>query len=272
MATANINGARLYYEVSGDGEVPLVLVHGGWGSHHDWDLVVPGLAGSFKVVTYDGRGHSDSEPTTEQLSMRDNVADAAALIEHLGIAPAWVSGFSFGANIALRLAGEYPTLLRGIFSHEPTLFSLVAADPSVAPILEANAKLLGAVAERIASGDQSGAAEQFFTVILGPGGWQKIPPAMRQAWITNAPTFPNEIRDPERFTLDLDSVRSFSRPSFLSTGELSPPFVGKVRSILAEVLPNSEVVTFAGAGHLPHVTHPEEYIETVGEAIRKHSG
>src|SRR5687768_4514448 len=101
MATANINGARLYYEVSGDGEVPLVLVHGGWGSHHDWDLVVPGLPGSFKGVTYDGRGHSDSEATTEQLSMRDNGAGAAALIEHLGIAPAWVSGFSFGANIAL---------------------------------------------------------------------------------------------------------------------------------------------------------------------------
>ena len=271
MATANINGTRLFYEVSGDGEVPLVLVHGGWGSHHDWDLVVPGLAKSFKVVTYDGRGHSDSQRTTEQLSMHENVADAAALIEHLGLAPAWVSGFSFGANIALRLAGEYPTLLRGIFAHEPTLFSLVAADPSVSPILEANAKLLGAVGERIASGDHSGAAEQFFSVLLGPGGWQKLPPAMRQAFITNAPTFPNEVRDPERFTLDQDSVRSFSRPAFLSAGEQSPPFVEKVRSMLAEVLPNCEVVTFASAGHLPHVTHPEEYIETVGALIHEHS-
>ncbi|MDF2759689.1 MAG: alpha/beta hydrolase, partial [Thermomicrobiales bacterium] len=51
MATAIINGTRLFYEVSGDGEVPLVCVHGGWGSHHDWDLVVPGLAESFRVVT-----------------------------------------------------------------------------------------------------------------------------------------------------------------------------------------------------------------------------
>jgi pimeloyl-ACP methyl ester carboxylesterase len=50
MATANVNGVRLRYEVTGREGVPLVLVHGSWGSHHGWDLVVPGLAGSFQVV------------------------------------------------------------------------------------------------------------------------------------------------------------------------------------------------------------------------------
>jgi pimeloyl-ACP methyl ester carboxylesterase len=271
LATANINGTRLFYEVSGDGEVPVVFVHGAWGSHHDWDLVVPGLAKSFKVVTYDQRGHSDSERTTEQVSMHENVADAAALIEHLGLAPAWVIGISFGANITLWLAGEYPTLLRGIIAHDPTLFSLLAADPSMSPMLEENAKMLDTVVERIASGDNSGAAEQFFTVLLGPGAWQKLPPAMRQAFITNAPTFPSEVRDPERFAFDLDWVRSFSRPSFLSTGDQSPPLFTKVLSMLAEVLPNCEVVAFARAGHVPHLTHPDEYIESVGAFIRKHS-
>jgi pimeloyl-ACP methyl ester carboxylesterase len=271
LATAIINGTRLFYEVSGDGEVPLVCVHGGWGSHHDWDLVVPGLAESFTVVTYDRRGHSDSERSTEQVSMHENVADAAALIEHLGLAPAWVIGFSFGATITLRLAGEHPTLLRGIIAHDPTLFSLLAADPSVSPMLEENAKVLDAVAERIASGDHAGAAEQFFTVPLGPGAWQRLPPAIRHAFITNAPTFPNEIRDPERFAVDLDLLRSFSRPALLTTGDQDPPFFATVLSMLADVLPNCEVVTFAGVGHLPHLTHPEEYTESVGAFIRKHS-
>jgi hypothetical protein len=57
VAVANVNGVRLFYEVSGHGEVPLVLVHGSWGSHHNWDLVVPELAESFRVLTYDRRGH-----------------------------------------------------------------------------------------------------------------------------------------------------------------------------------------------------------------------
>jgi pimeloyl-ACP methyl ester carboxylesterase len=35
MATAKVNGVRLFYELNGTGEVPLVLVHGSWDSHND---------------------------------------------------------------------------------------------------------------------------------------------------------------------------------------------------------------------------------------------
>jgi hypothetical protein len=51
MATANVNGIRLFYKLSGTGEIPLVLVHGSWVSHHDGDLVVPGLADSYCYVS-----------------------------------------------------------------------------------------------------------------------------------------------------------------------------------------------------------------------------
>jgi pimeloyl-ACP methyl ester carboxylesterase len=272
LATADINGTRLFYEVSGAGDIPLVLVHGGWGSHHDWDLVAPGLAESFTVVTYDRRGHSDSERAARPVGMHEDVADAAALISHLELEPAWVIGNSFGATITLRLAAEHPTLLRGIIAHDPTLFSLLAGDASVSPMLEANAKLLEAVIEHIASGDHAGAAEQFFTVGLGPGVWQALPLAMRQAFITNAPTFPDEVRDPDHFALDLESIGSFPHPSLLSTGDQSPPLFMKALSMLAEVLPRCEVVTFANAGHMPHLTHPEDFVDSVGAFVRKHSG
>ena len=59
MATANVNGVRLRYELNGTGDV-LVLVHGSWTSHHSWDRVLPRLADSFRVLTYDRRGHSES--------------------------------------------------------------------------------------------------------------------------------------------------------------------------------------------------------------------
>lgn len=57
MSAARINGVELCYELSGSGE-PLVLVHGSWGDHHNWDPVVSGLAESFRVVADDRRGHS----------------------------------------------------------------------------------------------------------------------------------------------------------------------------------------------------------------------
>ena len=102
MATAEVNGVRLFFDLNGTGAVPLVLVYGSWDSHHDWDLVVPRLADSFRILTYDRRAHSESERPTGQGSVREDVADLAALIDHLGLAPAWVVGNSFGCTEGLR--------------------------------------------------------------------------------------------------------------------------------------------------------------------------
>ena len=70
MATLEVNGVRLFYELQGTGAVPLVLVHGSWNSHHAWDLVAPRLAEVFRVLTYDRRGHSQSERPTGQGSVQ----------------------------------------------------------------------------------------------------------------------------------------------------------------------------------------------------------
>lgn len=272
MATTNVNGVQLSYEVSGDGEVPLVLVHGSWGSHHNWDLVVPGLAESFRVLTYDRRGHSESERPTGQGSVREDVADLAALIEQLALAPAWIAGNSFGASITLRLAGERPDLFRGVIVHEPPLFSLLADDSAVSPMLEEAGKRIGAVVERIASGDHAGAAEQFVeTVALGPGTWAQLPPDLQKTFIINAPTFLDEASDPEQLAYDLEWIRAFPRPVLLTTGDQSPPTFAPVVAKLADVLPRAEVVTFSGAGHIPHVTHPDIYVEAIMTFTRKHS-
>ena len=108
MATAKVNGVQLFYEISGSGEVPLVLVHGSWTSLETWRLVIPELTQSFRLLTFDRRGHSASERPGGQGSIHDDVADLAALIEHLGLGPTWVAGNSFGGSITLRLAAEHP--------------------------------------------------------------------------------------------------------------------------------------------------------------------
>jgi len=271
MATAQVNGVRLYYELQGGRETPLVLVHGSWDSHHDWDLVGPALAESFRVLTYDRRGHSQSERPDGQGSVREDVADLAALIEHLGLAPAWVAGNSFGASIALRLAGERPRLFRGLIAHEPPLFSLLADDPAVAPMLRDVSRKIGAVVERIASGDHAGAAEQFVeTVALGPGTWAQVPPEIQQTIIENAPTFLDEANDPQQLAFDLEWIRGFSKPALLTLGDQSPPTFAPVVARLAEALPHAEIVTLPGAGHIPHATHPDSYVEAIIGFMCKH--
>lgn len=272
MSTAKVNGVRLFYELTGSGVVPLVMVHGSWDSHHDWDLVVPRLSETFRILTYDRRGHSQSERPSGQGSVREDVADLAALIKHLELMPAWFVGNSFGASIALRLAGEYPILFRGLIVHEPPLFSLLADDRSVTPMLVAVQKQISAVVERIASGDHAGAAEQFVeTVAYGTGTWATLPRKVQEVMIENAPTFLDEANDPEQLNFELESITDFLKPVLFTLGDQSPPSFAPVVSKLSKVFPNAEVVVIPGAGHVPHATHPSIYAKAVIEFTRKHS-
>ena len=168
----------------------------------------------------------------------EDVADVAALIEHLGLAPAWVAGNSFGASITLRLAGERPELFRGLIGHEPPLFSLGSA-----PWLNVSLPATMPLPPSSSSRRWRSAPDRV-----------QLPPDFQQTLIENAPTFWDEARDPEQPAFDLAWIKAFSRPSLLTTGDQSPPTFAPVVIKLADVLPDVEVVTFPGAGHIPHVT------------------
>jgi pimeloyl-ACP methyl ester carboxylesterase len=272
MPDARANGVRLHYQRAGAAGPAIVLVHGSWVSHHGWDMVVPALADRFRVVAYDRRGHSESERPSGQGSVHEDVADLAALIQELDLAPAWVVGNSFGGSIALRLAGERPDLLRGVAAHEPPLFALLADDPDLAPALAEVAGRIGAVANRIAAGDHAGAAEQFVeTVALGPGAWAGVPDEVRPSLIANAPSFLDEVNDPDQLSIDLGRVASFAGPVLLSTGGQSPPTFAPVVARIAAAIPTAEVVRFPDAGHIPHVTHPEAYLDALSGFIARHA-
>ena len=264
------DGTEIAYKWIGSGQ-PLVLVHGSWSSHHDWDDVVPALAESFRVVSYDRRGHSQSERPPGQGSVTQDVADIAALIEQLELAPAWVVGNSFGASISLRLATEHPALLRGVIAHEPPLWDLISDDPAMAVLVEEDKKATREVADLIASGDHEGGARLFIEHELGPRSWSQLPPDFRSTLIENAPTFLDEARDPDQYAFESAWLADFHRPVMLTTGSEGPPTYAAVVSRLADALPAVEVARFEGAGHIPHMTHPAEYVEMTRDFIRRNA-
>lgn len=272
LAFITVNEVRIAYADTGGSGAPLVLVHGSWGSHHSWDPVVPGLAGRFRVVSYDRRGHSESERPPGQGHFSQDVADLAALIERLGLAPAWVVGNSAGAVITLRLAAARPDLLRGIVVHEPPLFGVLEEDsPEGRALAEVEAGPLAEVGRRIAAGDHAGAAEHFVDeVALGPGSWAQLPEAMRVTMTGNAPTYLDELNDPECVSVDETRLAAFEGPVLITAGDQSPAIFEPVARRLARLLPAAVRTTYVGAGHIPHVTHPEEYLAGVVGFIESH--
>lgn len=270
MATTTVNGVKLFYELDGSGDVPLVLVHGSWSSHETWELVAPALRERFRVLTYDRRGHSASERPAGQGSVHEDVADLAALIQELDLTPAYVAGNSFGASITLRLAAGRPDLVRGVSAHEPPLFALLADMPDVAPVLAEVGRRMAAVLERIRSGDHAGAAEQFVeTVAMGPGQWARLSENRQRVFIENALTFLDESSDPDQLAIDGSSLQRFAKPVLLTMGDQSPPTFAPVIRIVAGSLPHAEVLPFPLAGHIPQTTHPDAYVEAITAFIDK---
>jgi pimeloyl-ACP methyl ester carboxylesterase len=86
---------------------------------------------------------------------------------------------------------------------------------------------------------------------------------MRDVFITNAPTWLDEVRDPDALQMDLDALAGFDRPALLTSGTESAPFFGPVVDMVAESLPRSKRVAIDGADHVPHISVPGRYVELV---------
>lgn len=213
----------------------MVLVHGSWGDHQNWASVVPALSRSFRVLTYDRRGHSRSERPVGQGSVREDVADLAALLEELGHCPAHIVGNSFGASIVLRLAAERADLFRGTIAHEPPLFGLLRDNPNAKDALAAVQARMSAVVSLLTAGDCTQGARQFVeTIAFGPGAWSELPQEVRDTFVNNAPTWLDEVHDPEAIELDLSGLRGFTAPALLTIGDQSPPFFPLVVDRIAQ--------------------------------------
>ena len=266
---ARFNGVDLYLETRGSAGPPVVLVHGSWGDHHNWDAVVPLLARRCRATTYDRRGHSQSERLAAQGSVHDDARDLAALIDGLGIAPAHVVGNSFGAIVVLNLIIERPDLIASAAVHEPPLIGFLEGDPTLLPVRQR----IGAVMDTLNAGQAEAGARQFVeTVAFGPGMWEQLSPAMRETFVFNAPTWLDEMKERAAFELDLDTLSSFGGPLLMSEGDQSPPFFAAILEELSDAMPRAQRHIFRGAGHVPHLTHPDDFALVVGSFINGVAG
>ncbi len=242
------------YDDVGQG-TPVVLVHGSWGTRHNWDAVVPLLAARHRVVAYDRRGHGDSEQVPGQGTFAEDVADLAALIERLDLAPAWVVGGSAGGIIALGLACTRPELTRGVLVHEPPVRGVLGAGAE---------EPIRAVLDLIREGHHSDAARTFVEQVgLGPGVWSLLPESIRTTMTAHAPTFLDEESAPDSRQVDERALAAYDGPVLVSEGDRSPPAFAGVADHVVSLLPQAHRVTYAGAGHIPHQTHPEEFAAEV---------
>jgi pimeloyl-ACP methyl ester carboxylesterase len=110
------DGVRLrYVEWRPDEErwPPILLLHGLGSNALFWGRLAERLTGR-RLVALDQRSHGHSDRPPNGYGSEVVVADAAHAIESLGLGRPFVAGHSWGAAIALELAGIRPDLVSGL--------------------------------------------------------------------------------------------------------------------------------------------------------------
>jgi pimeloyl-ACP methyl ester carboxylesterase len=146
MAIANFDGLKLSYQAIGDGP-PVVMVHGLLSNSAFWRLVIaPVLSRSYKIVTYDMRGHGRSGMPPCDYTSAQMAADLERLIDYLDLPPVHLVGHSFGGEVALQLAIRSPKRVKTISLMDarvralfPSLLEYGGTDSLIAQIAELGA-------------------------------------------------------------------------------------------------------------------------------------
>lgn len=96
---------------------PLVLVHSAGADHRMWDGAMPAIAGSFRVIRFDLRGHGRSDVPPSPYTLDDLGDDLVRVLDSLEVETTHVVGASLGGLVALWLVARHPERVgRAVFA------------------------------------------------------------------------------------------------------------------------------------------------------------
>jgi len=260
MPIVKVNGIDLYYEEHGTG-MPIVVIHGTSSSALVWGDAVHELAARGRCVVYDRRGcfRSQRPEPYVRTDVAEHGADAVALIDALGAAPAIVIGRSYGGETALDLVRRRPETVSALVLLEAAVLTL---DPEAMAWAQPLKDKILATAER----DMSAVGETFIRAVAGDDAWDSFPSELREMFTQNGPAIAAEFRG-RWLEMSEDELRSITQPTLVVSAKDSPEAFRRVGSRMAELLPNCETVRVEG-GHLVNPAHPDvlEFIDRVMKA------
>jgi pimeloyl-ACP methyl ester carboxylesterase len=269
MEIAKVNGVELEYEVSGSGE-PVLLISPVLADGFVPLLSEPALADSYQLIRYHKRGWVGSTHTAAPVSVADHAADAAALLDHLGVPHAHIAGHSSGAAVGAQLALDHPETVHTLILLELSLLSV----PSGAAFFQQ----AGPAFEAYGSGDHEGAFGIFMSVVSGLD-WEtcralleeRAPGMVAQA-VKDADTFFGvELPALGEWNFGTEQAADIHRPVLSVLGADTQPLWVEVAAFLRSSLPYVEECTIEGVGHLLHVQRPEPVAQAMAEFLTRNS-
>jgi pimeloyl-ACP methyl ester carboxylesterase len=109
---APVNGIKMYYEIHGNGSIPLVLIHGGGSTiETTFGYILPILASKGKIIAVELQAHGRTSDRDVAESFEQDADDVAGLLAYLKVDKADFFGFSNGGNTAMQIAIRHPAVV-----------------------------------------------------------------------------------------------------------------------------------------------------------------
>lgn len=278
MAFLNIEGGEIYYQITGQGNKWLVLIHGAWASHAWWKEQVPALLQEHRVLCFDLRGHGQSSALPPNFSIPGFVRDLKILLQKVGIEEAGFIGWSLGGIISMEYCLSHPQVLKKLI--------LIATRSRRQPLLkkriwwsylraQLNLMINLSAPRRFNRQEESfpdekqvieEEIEKLFTGPISQEVKEWIKDQLRNYSINN---YWQIAKDLWSWEISEEKLKKIIAPTLLLVGEkdqITPPAFAQS---LHQAIPNSSLIIIKGAGHLLPLERPYEVNRYILEFLRR---
>lgn len=281
-ATVAVPGGQIWMQRVGAGTgLPVIALHGGPGSPHDYLEPLAALGRHWPVVFYDqlGCGRSERPDDASLWTLERFVAELDAVLCAVGAERVHLIGHSWGAMLAVDYALVHPQRVASLVLHSPCL-SMTRVRADMQRLREALPESVRRVIDRCEaegttdSGAYGAAAMAFYRrhVCVLPQ-WPEPLMRSQQGWSMDVYT---TMWGPAEFT-PTGNLAGYEREERLAELDLPVLYLcGRHDEMTPESTAayrdatwNAEFVVFEHSAHVAHLEEPERYLEVVSDFLTR---
>jgi pimeloyl-ACP methyl ester carboxylesterase len=271
----NVDGMRLHYIERGEGE-PIVLIHGNGTMIQDFTVsgLVDRLASRYRVIVIDRPGYGYSSRPRQLWTPRAHAKLFKHALEQLGVEQAVVLGHSWGTLVAVALALESPSLVRGLVLASGYYYPTLRADtflfsPPAIPVI--GDAMRYTISPLVARAILPGLIKQMFAPAVVPERFDRLFP---QAMMLRPLQLRAAAEDAALMTpmvMELEQhYRELTMPVTIITGADDQIVdVGRQSARLHRKLPDSEFISLPGLGHMVHHLDPDAVVNAIDRTAQR---
>jgi pimeloyl-ACP methyl ester carboxylesterase len=267
MPFADLNGAHIYYESSGESHPnTVVFLHAGIADTRMWNDQIAPFSAHFRVLTYDLRGFGQTTVTAPAPFFHHE--DLRALLDSLGIQRAAVIGCSNGGRVAMNFTLAYPDRVSALV--------MVCSSPGGFKFDGAAPALWEQAVAAFDSGDLETTAKLEAQLwFAGPDRSPDLvdPQILDLVRQMDLIALRNEVADNSGEEQSMnppadERLAELHVPLLAVVGELDSPVTLAAGKFMAENIVGARVVTIQTA-HLPSMEKPDEFNQIVLDFLKE---